>query len=226
MPPLYAPIAMASSTPTTKPKKLLFGLVPGMRWIPHDIPSLEASLKPKSRNPFSLKTSAPDHGSMCPRKASVWIPEEGDAVGDGDGERMHAQGQSMFFARLPIELRRMVYEYIVGGEIVHLTLSTKRRFGHFICDDTSLNHQDNEVERKECACRVIVGGRKSARLDCGGVAMVRCCRRMYVPLSLPLSSPNTCLCLLWEGYKTDKDLLGTQKPSRISTAHTPSPSSI
>jgi hypothetical protein len=215
---------MASSTPITKPKKLLFGLVPSMRWIPHDIPSLEASQKPKIRNPFSLKTSAPDHGVMRARKASLWIPEEGDV--DGDGECMHAQDQSMFFARLPIELRRMVYQFVVGGESVHLTLSTKRRFGHFICDDTPLSlDQSDELEKKECACRVLVGGRKSARLDCGGVAMVRCCRRMYV-LSSPLYSPHIKIGLRLEGCGTDDNLLGTQKPSRISTAHTPFPSSI
>jgi hypothetical protein len=225
MPPLYAPIAMTSSTPTLKPKKMLFGLVPSMRWIPHDIPSLETSQKPKSRNPFSLKTSAPDHGAMRPRKASLWLPEEGDAMGDGNGERMHAQDQSLFFARLPIELRRMVYEYVVGKETVHLTLSTKRRFGHFVCDATSLA-QNYELEKKECACRVLVGGRKSARLDAGGLAMVRCCRRMYVPLAPPLYSPNITIIIAVGRERTDDDRIGIQKQSRISTAHTPSPSSI
>jgi hypothetical protein len=160
-----------------KPKGKFFSLLPGMRWVPHDIPSDEPSAsKPKTRNPFSLRSSAPDYTTLRPRKSTISLTMEPDSELDA---RTHAQGQSMFFGRLPIELRRMVYEYVMCEEIVHLTLSTKRKFGHFICDSTE---GGEEVNDRECGCRVLVGGRKGIRLGSGGERMVRVCRRMYVRL--------------------------------------------
>lgn len=91
--------------------------------------------------------------------------------------RTLAQGQSLFFARLPIELRRMVYEFVMGEEVVHLTLSQKRRFGHCICHSEADNPKRGN---QQCSCRVLVGGKKGARLDGGAAALVRTCRRMYV----------------------------------------------
>ncbi|RYN43472.1 hypothetical protein AA0112_g836 [Alternaria arborescens] len=92
-----------------KPKKFLLDRLPGIRWAPHDIPSTESSSsKPKSRNPFALKSSAPQHGAVRLRKSTLSLTSEPDVEVDA---RTHAQGQSIFFARLPIELRRMVYEY-------------------------------------------------------------------------------------------------------------------
>lgn len=47
------------------------------------------------------------------------------------------QMQSPFFAKLPAEVRLLIYEYVAGeGETVHLTLglgSRKMRYGHFVC---------------------------------------------------------------------------------------------
>ena len=182
MPPLYLPVALsppvATSTPvatTMKPKGFL-GRLPGIRWAPHDIPSYESSssTKPKSRIPFLLKSSAPDHATPRPRKSTISLTSEPGVEIDA---RTHAQDQSLFFARLPIELRHMVYEYVMGEEVVHLTLSTKRRFAHFVCD----GEEGHEVG-KQCGCRVL-GGEKGSRLDVGGVGMIRACRLMYVTLA-------------------------------------------
>ncbi|RYO26445.1 hypothetical protein AA0113_g12460 [Alternaria arborescens] len=153
-----------------KPKKFLLDRLPGIRWAPHDIPSTESSSsKPKSRNPFALKSSAPQHGAVRLRKSTLSLTSEPDVEVDA---RTHAQGQSIFFARLPIELRRMVYEYVMGAEIVHLTLSTKKkRFGHFLCN--------SDGDSREYMCRVLVFGKKGARLYSGGVTIARVCRRMY-----------------------------------------------
>jgi len=87
--------------------------------------------------------------------------------------RTHAQGQSDFFTRLPLELRQLVYEHVMGAEIVHLTLSTKKkRFGHFLCDSEGDGG-------REYMCRVLVFGKKGARLYPGGPTVLRACRRMY-----------------------------------------------
>jgi len=155
-------------------KAKLLGLLPGMRWIPHDIPSQDsASTKPKtrSRNPFSSNsTTDSPHGSIRPRKSTISLNSQPDTDLDA---RTHAQGQSMFFANLPLEIRKMVYEYVMGAEVVHLTMGSKKRFGHFLCEDC--------VEgEKECGCRVLVGGKEGGRLDGACVRMVVVCRRMYV----------------------------------------------
>jgi hypothetical protein len=80
----------------------------------------------------------------------------------------------MFFARLPLEIRKMVYEYVMGEETVHLTIGAKKRFGHFVCEG------EGDVEEKECGCRVLVGGKEGERLDGACMSLVRVCRRMYV----------------------------------------------
>jgi len=170
-----------------KPKDLLLGRLPGMHWAPHDIPSSEpSSSKPKSRNPFSLKSSTPGHVTTRPRKPfkSVNSRSKSDV---GVDARTHAQQQqqSLFFARLPIELRRIVYEYVIGEEVVHLTLSTKRRYGHFVCEGV----EEGSGRGKQCTCRVLVGGRKGARLDGACINLLRACRLMYA-VQLPLRNPH------------------------------------
>lgn len=159
-------------------KAKLFGRLPGMRWIPHDIPSQEnTSAKPKSRNPF--KTSSDPklpHGAIRPRKSTISLTSEPDPELDA---RTLPQGQSLFFARLPLELRRMVYEYVMGEETVHLTLSTKQKFGHFVCEGRDGGGGVEGGDERECDCRVLVGGRESERLSSACARMLRVCRRMY-----------------------------------------------
>lgn len=157
-------------------KAKLLGLLPGVRWVPHDIPSQTQSkpkAKPKSRSSrirFSLKSSS-DSTTLQPRKSTISLRSEPNAEIDA---RTHAQGQSMFFAMLPLEIRRMVYEYVMGEETVHLTFSAKKRFGHFLCE----RHNQEELEDRDCGCRVLVGGRESEKLSGACVKMLRTCRRL------------------------------------------------
>jgi hypothetical protein len=134
--------------------------LPGLRWIPHDIPPRAAPKR--SRNPFSSAARERVGGLKADLHA-------GDA-------RALAQGQSMFFARLPAELRKMVYDYVMGSSTVHLTMGSRKRFGHFVCD-----------AEDECGCRVLVGGKEGTRLDGGCVALLRTCRRMCVLSPPPVS---------------------------------------
>jgi len=150
-----------------KPSRL-FGLLPSVRWVPSDISSQEPSSSssrspPKPRVTFFVRA----------RKSTISLASEPDA---DVGARTHAQGQSAFFAKMPLELRREVYGYVVGSETVHLTLGAKKRFGHFVCEDACA------LERKgrDCKCRVLVGGRKSEKLNAACLNMLVVCRRMYV----------------------------------------------
>ncbi|KAF1835579.1 hypothetical protein BDW02DRAFT_547914 [Decorospora gaudefroyi] len=202
-----------------KPKSKLSRLIPNMRWVPHDIPSAEpSSSKPKSRNPFSLKSSsssspsAPPTHPIVPRARKPTLkptPHNIDAELD---TRTHAQAQSPFFAQLPLELRRMVYEYVVGIETIHLTLSAKKRFGHFICESTASASEDDN-EQQECTCRVLVGGRKGVRFANGGVGMVRVCKRMSQESTPHLYTPHTFALL----HITHLLYL----PTALSPRHTP-----
>ncbi|KAF2710257.1 hypothetical protein K504DRAFT_255337 [Pleomassaria siparia CBS 279.74] len=92
----------------------------------------------------------------------------------------------MFFARLPLEVRREVYGYVFGGgETVHLTMGAKKRFGHFVCCDAETRGDDVVVvvggSSRECTCKVLVGGGREGRrrLASECVDILRVCRRMY-----------------------------------------------
>ncbi|KAH7380219.1 hypothetical protein DE146DRAFT_625156 [Phaeosphaeria sp. MPI-PUGE-AT-0046c] len=131
-------------------KSRLLALFPNTRWVPSDLPlqdTTKGKSKPRSRNPFVSSSSTRLRGIAPLPNAPL------DA-------RTHAQDQSMFFAKLPLELRTMVYEYLMGEGVVHLTMGSKKRFGHFVCED--------EQGGSECRCRVLVGGGKEGgRLDEG-----------------------------------------------------------
>jgi hypothetical protein len=151
----------------------LLSLLPRTRWIPHDLPTQDASPKSKpkskSRNPFSKTHTTPSTASTRARRSTVSLTSEPGATLDA---RTHVQSQSMFFTYLPLEIRKMIYEYVMGEGTVHLTFGSKKRFGHFVCDDRCGNSE------RECGCRVLVGGREGERLHSGCVAILRSCRRM------------------------------------------------
>lgn len=154
----------------------LFNLLPGMRWVPHDLPSQDSAKQrqpKKSRNPFSSKSSSTEsrHGTIRARKSTISLNSEPDPELDA---RTLAQGQSMFFAMLPLEIRKIVYEYVMGEETVHLTMGSKKRFGHFVCEDCG----GEGMDAGECRCRVLVGGREGERLCGACVRMLVVCRRM------------------------------------------------
>jgi hypothetical protein len=163
-------------------KDKLLGLLPGMRWIPSDLPSQDGatSKKPHHRL-FSIKSAKAKskskdgfeetpHGSIRVRKSTISLTSQPDAE---IVARTHGQGQSNFFAKLPFEIRSIVYDYVMSEATLHLTIGAKKRFGHFICDN-------EELDKRECGCRVLVGGRESTRVDGGCMALARSCRRMYV----------------------------------------------
>lgn len=169
-------------------KGRLLNCLPGIRWVPHDIPAAENSgrdekrEKSKSRN--KGRSKAQDKDERFPihrRKSTISITSIPDPELDA---RTLAQGQSLFFSMLPIEIRKMVYELVMGEECIHLTLGARRRFGHFLCEE-----DDGEVEggQVECGCRVLVGGKESRKLDRTGIRLLRVCRRMCVYFSFIFS---------------------------------------
>lgn len=94
----------------------------------------------------------------------------------------------------------MVYDYVMGEATVHLTLGAKKKFGHFVCDATVARAGSDalevvdEVGRRECSCRVLVGGRESEKIGRECARLLRVCRRMYVfllalPSHYPLCNP-------------------------------------
>ena len=91
-------------------------------------------------------------------------------------------------ARLPLELRRMVYAYLYESEAIHLTVGEKKdklgrreqRFGNFICTQQHIG---------TCTCRVVVAGSaletSLPALDAAQLGLARCCRRRCVTLPIP-----------------------------------------
>ena len=171
-------------------QSILLALRPStVRWIPHDLPQPDgqpnnskkdkAKEKPRRRTllSFNKAPSEPNHGAPRRRKSALSLTDVADEEWDA---RTHMQGQSPLFARLPIEIRKMVYEYVMGAETVHLTLGTKKRFGHFVCPSGHSNMREmGAEERKDCECKVLVGGAgHSGRLSGACLRLMRVCRRM------------------------------------------------
>ncbi|KAF1918430.1 hypothetical protein BDU57DRAFT_556010 [Ampelomyces quisqualis] len=161
-------------------------------WTPSDLPPHEpskatANNKPRTHSIFSSSASRKhsDASSFHRRKSTFSITSALDAEYDA---RTNAQEQSNFFAKLPFELRTMVYEYVMGQEVVHLTLGSKKRFGHFICEDAD---EDFAGTLRECRCKVLVGGKQGQRLDQGGVNLLRTCRRLYSEVIPGLYRPHS-----------------------------------
>jgi len=161
-------------------KGKLLNCLPGVRWAPSDIPAPSTSNAndkggKKPHRTYALFTSAsrklkaaePNHGAVHRRKSTISISSIPDPELDA---RTLGQGQSSYFAKLPLELRRMVYGYVYGKEMVHLTMGAKRKFGHFVCEEGT--------EVGECGCKILVGGREGRRLEGECLSLLRVCRRM------------------------------------------------
>lgn len=188
----------------------LLSHLPGIRWSPSDIASDEPASKPKEkpRYVFALRSTPPpgsgassNHergglkglggGKARPRQSqrTISITSQPDPIIDA---RTHAQGQSVFFARLPLELRTLVYEYVMGAETIHLTMASKKKIGHFLCEEAvqassssssgggvgaRAEHDGDDVQR-ECTCRILVSGRDSQHVNPAALKLLRTCRRM------------------------------------------------
>lgn len=171
-------------------KGKLLNCLPGMRWDAEGEPSSTKTSKDRiHRSRFTLTRKStkdalkeegssredarfPTHRRKSTLSLTSIVDEELDA-------RTNNQGQSSFFAKLPLEVRQMVYEYIMGEETVHLTLGARRKFGHFLCDNEALVEAEvGGGGRVECGCRVLVGGKESRRLDPSELGLLKVCRRM------------------------------------------------
>lgn len=173
------------------------------RWEPSDIRSEDPGQRsnsdtrvrltgpkhnPNERITFHIKSSSsatrqhpnPNSQLLKPRKSAISLTSTSSPDLDA---RTNFQWQSTFFAKLPLEIRRMVYGYLYEGETIHLMVGEKKdklgrretRFGNFICTHQHIG---------QCACRVVVAGSpletSLPRVEGAQLALVRSCRRMYV----------------------------------------------
>lgn len=106
----------------------LLACLPAIRWVPHDIPSDGQHRHARSKA-FSKKQLKPRVESLKSpiyrRRGTLSITSTRDPELDA---RTSPQDQSLFFSKLPLELRRMIYELVVGEEVIHLTLAGKGKF--------------------------------------------------------------------------------------------------
>lgn len=173
------------------------------RWEPSDIRSDDPSQvsnsdarrncnninpkdKPNERITFYIKASSsttPPQSSqnsqlLKPRKSAISLTSIPDPELDA---RTNFQWQSTLFARLPLEIRRMVYAYLYEGETIHLSIGEKKeklgrretKFGNFICTEEHIG---------QCTCRVVVAGStletSLPQLEIAQLGLIRSCRRM------------------------------------------------
>lgn len=90
------------------------------------------------------------------------------------------QWQSPFFAKLPPEIRELVYGFVMGGrETIHFTGPGKsRKFKHFLCEGHINEERKSGGSERMCTCTVLVGGRRTRKLEAGVLELLCVCRRM------------------------------------------------
>ncbi|CBX98650.1 predicted protein [Plenodomus lingam JN3] len=121
----------------SRKRSRFLSLLPGVHWTPTDI-SPRSTNQPRSPSQLtktnqkqtsrvscfvrahdattdasSSSTSKPTHHTPRPRKPTLRLPSKPTARAPTP---THAQAQSPLFAKLPLELRRMVYEGRAGKE--------------------------------------------------------------------------------------------------------------
>ena len=145
-----------------------------IRWVPHDIPSEGQQRRARSKA-FSKKQLKPRVESLKPpvdrRRSTLSITSTHDPELDA---RTSPQDQSLFFSKLPLELRRMIYELVVGEEVIHLTLAGKGKFEHFLCEERNLGF----ALGCGCSCRVLAGRNVDKRLGTWILGYLMICRRV------------------------------------------------
>jgi hypothetical protein len=165
----------------------LLTLLPGAKWLPNDLAAPDT--ESESSRLFSRRRIALHRGDTDKKKkeakrnnapsyhrkhnlSGINLPNETAPT------PTHAQTQSLFFAKLPRELRDMVYAFVVGdAPVVHLTLGAKKqRFAHFLCCEEMEQGQG----KRQCGCSVL----NLEGLDGGVLGMMRGCRLLYVFLFL------------------------------------------
>lgn len=153
----------------------LLACLPAIRWVPHDIPSEGQQRRARSRA-FSKKQLKPRVKNLKSpvhrRRSTLSITSTHDPELDA---RTSPQDQSLFFSKLPLELRRMIYELVIGEEVLHLTLASKGKFEHFLCEEGNLDF----ALGRGCSCRVLAGGNVGKRLGTWILGYLMICRRVY-----------------------------------------------
>lgn len=142
--------------------------------------------KPNERITFHIKSSSSttpqnrnqNNQLLRPRKSAISLTSIPDPELD---RRTNFQWQSTFFAKLPLEIRRMVYGYLYEGETIHLMVGEKKdklgrkeaRFGNFTCTQQHIG---------QCICRVVVTGSpleaSLPQLEPAQLSLIRSCRRL------------------------------------------------
>lgn len=155
---------------------------------PKDKPNERITFHIQSSSSSSPPNPSPNSQLLRPRKSAISLTSLPDPELDA---RTNFQWQATFFAKLPLEIRRMVYGYLYEGETIHLTVGEKKdkfgrkeaRFGNFICTHEHIG---------QCTCRVVVAGSpletSLPRLEGAHLALIRSCRRLYV---FPFATPST-----------------------------------
>ena len=151
----------------------LLACLPAIRWVPHDIPSEGQQRRARSKA-FSKKQLKPRAESLKSpvhrRRSTLSITSTHDPELDA---RTSPQDQSLFFSKLPLELRRMIYELVVGEEVIHLTLARKGKFEHFLCEGNL-----GFALGCGCSCRVLAGRNVDKRLGTWILGYLMICRRV------------------------------------------------
>lgn len=114
-------------------------------------------------------------------------------------QRTHEQAQSPFLTKLPIEIREMIYEEILGGgdrRLVHV-LRKDRRLGHWrcrlqdgeeVCDEQDRRCVEGWLSYKSKVWHLDRNGMLDLVTDGGLLPLLLTCRAMYV--STQISSQN------------------------------------
>lgn len=117
--------------------------------------------------------------------------EDGDEVEHVE-RKFFGQGGSAFFGMLPREVRMQIYEWVLGGRVLHI-VRRETKLGHVVCKRYR-RELDTEDMREEDAC-LIAGCRElkipgssgvHERIGEGGgglIQLLQVCRRMYVYIS-------------------------------------------
>jgi hypothetical protein len=220
------------------------------RWEPSDIRSedsgqrstpdarstaLHSKDKPNERVTFHIKSSS-SRSPLCtnqnsqllrPRKSAISLTSVPDRELDA---RTNFQWQATFFAKLPLEVRRMVYGYLYEGKTIHLKLGEKKEklgrkevtLGNFVCMQERVG---------QCTCRVVVAGSpletSLPQLEGAQLALARTCRRtcvypvrLFILSSIPRGSAMRCLADMEIGTQSALTSSTPTKPSRSCTQHT------
>ena len=151
----------------------LLACLSAIRCVLHDIPSEGQQRRARSKT-FSKKQLKPGVESLkspIDRRSTLSITSTHDPELDA---RTSPQEQSLFFSKLPLELRGMIYELVVGEEVIHLTLAGKGKFEHFLCEEGNLGF----ALGCGCSCRVLAGRNADKRLGTWILGYLMICRRV------------------------------------------------